>query len=192
GDNLEINADNGVVHLRNNWLKSGWVNSFSTGAVVNLGGNISGIFPGFVDAAGQNYELADASACVNAATSLPPAALPERALTNEYVKHLGSRARHDDGALDLGAYEFNPDSDSDGMPDAREILYFASLTNMSASSDSDSDRFLDWQEYRAGTNPTNPASLLRITGLAASDSANLAVWWPSASNRPYAILRGPT
>jgi hypothetical protein len=188
GGNLEINADSGVVYLRNNWLKSGWVNSFAAGIVSNSGGNISGTLPGFVDAAGQLYELLSTSVCINAATSLPSAAFPAYALTNEYVKHIASRARYADGSLDIGAFEFNPDTDFDGIPDLWELLFSRSLTNMNATSDIDNDRFLDRQECSAGTSPTNPNSRLIITALTPAGT-NLVLQWQSASNRLYSIQR---
>jgi hypothetical protein len=186
GDKLEINAANGRVNLRNNWIKTGWVNSFASGVVSNLGGNISGTSPGFVNATGQVYELVSTSACVNVATSLPPAALPAHNITNEYVKHRSVRFRYSDGALDMGAYEFNPDVDYDGMPDDWERIYFTSLTNMTATSDTDGDRFPDWQEYVAGTLPTNPGSRLVVTGVK-SARTNLVLTWQSVSNRQYSI-----
>lgn len=188
GDKLEINAANGRVNLRNNWIKSGWFNSFASGAVSNLGGNISGTVPGFADFTNQVFELASTSVCVNVATSLPPAVLPAHNITNEYVKHRGTRFRYSDGALDMGAYEFNPDTDFDGMPDNWERIYFSSLTNMTATSDTDGDRFPDWQEYVAGTLPTNPGSRLVVTGVMPAGT-NLALRWQIVSNRMYSIAR---
>jgi hypothetical protein len=187
GDNLEINGSLGLVNLRNNWIKSGWVNSFASGAVNNLGGNISGTVPGFADFANQVFELVQTSVCVNVATSLPPAVLPAHNITNEYVKHRAVRFRYSDGVLDMGAYEFNPDVDYDGMPDDWERIYFSSLTNMTASSDNDNDQFLDWQEYVAGTIPTNSGSRLVITGVVLAGT-NLALTWQSVSNRQYSIV----
>jgi hypothetical protein len=189
GNNLAITADSGVVNLRNNWLKAGWINSLTSGVVSNLGGNGSGSLPGFVDAGAQDYELMATSACVNMATSLPAAAWPEYAVTNEYVKHAGGRPRYSDGSLDAGAYEFNPDTDQDGMADAWELRYVASLTNLNAASDWDGDGFHDWQEYRAGTDPTDAGSRLILTGInqVPAGASDMVIEWQSASNRIYRI-----
>lgn len=97
----------GVLHLQNNWLKSGWVASHSglTGTIFNDGGNLSGDSPGFVDAGQQDYHLLRQSPCLNAGVVPPAAAL---ALNRQYVKHRRSQARPQDGRLDLGAFEFSP------------------------------------------------------------------------------------
>jgi hypothetical protein len=57
----------------------------------------------------------------------------------------------------------NPDSDGDGMPDAWELLYFGDPTNGVAGAHGDSDGASNLEEYYAGTNPTNPASVLKAT-----------------------------
>jgi hypothetical protein len=106
-------------------------------------------------------------------------------VTNEYVKHQGWRIRLEDGSLDIGAYEYDPDSDDDGIPDSWELQYFGSLTNMDGTSDSDGDGLLDWQEHRAGTEPTNSASSFRLTGLEGGGSVLLT--WDSVSDRVYSV-----
>ncbi len=111
GENLEILADaGGTVNLRHNWLKSGWVhNHFGTDGTVNdLGGNLSGASPEFIDFAGQNFELARTSVCVNAGTTLHVDASGGHDVTKEYVRHMRSRPRPDNGLLDIGAYEVAP------------------------------------------------------------------------------------
>lgn len=104
GDHLALVDSAGVLHLKNNWLKSGWVASHSglTGTISNDGGNLTGDSPGFLDAANQDYHLVRQSACVNAGTALDPAAY---AVTYQYVKHRLSELRPSVGKLDLGAFE---------------------------------------------------------------------------------------
>jgi len=78
------------------------------------------------------------------------------------------------------------DSDGDGLPDDWELGYFPSLTNATATSDSDHDGFSDLQEYMADTNPTNGQSRLAFT--AASDVAGanaFVVRWQSVTSRWY-------
>ena len=94
----------GVLHLKNNWLKSGWVNSHGglTGTIYNDGGNLSGDSPGFADAANQDFHLLSRSPCVNTGAALRPEAY---AAAFQYVKHRLSEPRPGNGKPDLGAFE---------------------------------------------------------------------------------------
>jgi hypothetical protein len=55
-----------------------------------------------------------------------------------------------------------PDGDGDGLADAWEIAYFGSTNAGNATLDSDGDLMTNADEYRAGTNPTNALSLLKV------------------------------
>jgi hypothetical protein len=55
-----------------------------------------------------------------------------------------------------------PDTDGDGIPDAWELAYFGNITNAVAGADADGDGMSNLDEYRAGTNPTNALSVLKI------------------------------
>lgn len=56
-----------------------------------------------------------------------------------------------------------PDTDGDGIPDTWENQYGLNHTNaMDRTADADLDGMLNWQEYVAGTDPTNSSSYLRI------------------------------
>jgi subtilisin-like proprotein convertase family protein len=81
------------------------------------------------------------------------------------------------------------DSDGDGIDDAWELQFFSSLTNVNASSDWDGDFFLDIDEFRAGTIPTNAASLLRFESVAAGGATNFIIRWQSVSSKIYRIGR---
>ena len=81
------------------------------------------------------------------------------------------------------------DTDGDGIPDAWELTYFPSLTNVSANSDWDQDGFLDIHEYLAGSVPTNGASLLEATATSAGSAGGFVVTWQSASNKSYTLAR---
>ena len=56
------------------------------------------------------------------------------------------------------------DADGDGLPDWWEIQHFGNLSNNS-NGDFDGDGFSNWAELMADTNPTDPNSYLRITGI---------------------------
>ena len=56
------------------------------------------------------------------------------------------------------------------------------------TNDADHDGSLNWQEYIAGTDPTNRLSVLCVTNLRRSES-EFVLYWPSASNRTYGVDR---
>jgi len=60
--------------------------------------------------------------------------------------------------------------------------------NTDAVADADHDGLLTWQEYIAGTNPTNSTSCLRITGGSAT-SQGAVIRWSSSSNKLYNLSR---
>ena len=108
GDRLAMLDSAGTLELRANWFKTGYVDSHSglTGTITTPVPNVTGAAPGFVDEAGQDFHLVAASACRNAATSLNPAVLPANDVVRQYVEHQLDEPRPNDGALDIGAYEF--------------------------------------------------------------------------------------
>lgn len=83
------------------------------------------------------------------------------------------------------------DSDSDGLPDSFEAQYaFLSSTNAAdAQLDYDRDGLSNLAEYLAGTAPNNPASYLRLTGIASSGTNGVLVTWGSATNKLYTLQR---
>lgn len=80
------------------------------------------------------------------------------------------------------------DQDHDGMPDAWEKTYFGS-TNQPASGpggDYDHDGVSNIDEFRAGTDPTNPNSCLRVTDIL-RPGGHEAVSWGAAPYRSYSV-----
>jgi subtilisin family serine protease len=73
------------------------------------------------------------------------------------------------------------DSDANGLPDVWELQFFGSL-QQSAAADPDGDRLSNAQELAAGTDPSDPASVLRL--LSAQP-----VRWLSAPSRRYRVER---
>ncbi len=107
GSRLAMLDETGVLTLRNNWTKPGWVDSHGTlsGTIDDDGSGVTGSSPGFVDEAAQDYHLASGSGALDSATTLHPDVLPEHPLDREYVRHLLDEPRPVDGALDIGAFE---------------------------------------------------------------------------------------
>jgi uncharacterized repeat protein (TIGR03806 family) len=67
------------------------------------------------------------------------------------------------------------DEDGDGLPDKWELAWAASLTTLSGAADSDGDGMTDAAEREAGTNPTDPSSLLLALGLTPGPSGTSAI-----------------
>jgi hypothetical protein len=78
------------------------------------------------------------------------------------------------------------DTDGDGLPDDWETAYgFRPLDGGDRFSDSDGDGLLNWEEYVAGTDPTNAFSNLKIDILNVGGTARLTFY--AVSNRTYTV-----
>src|ERR1039458_7653365 len=82
---------------------------------------------------------------------------------------------------------------NDGIPDSWRLRYFGTVNNIlsQAAADADGDGASNWQEYIAGTDPTNPKSVLRASTdqAAAQHSQDCVVHWPSVAGKRYLIER---
>jgi hypothetical protein len=108
GNTVSLVDADGVLNMTHNWFKPGFVNTFGTltGTVNNDGTSVTGSSPGFVNEAGQDYNLAAASTCINAGTVLHSVVVAtSNEVVRQYVKHQSSQARPTNGMLDIGAYE---------------------------------------------------------------------------------------
>ena len=72
------------------------------------------------------------------------------------------------------------DTDGDQMPDAWEMAYFGSLEQILP--DWDDDGFSNLEEYIAGTDPTNPASVFII-----EDMMVPTLYWTAVPGRTYSV-----
>jgi hypothetical protein len=139
------------------------------------GGNITND-PAFVNPGGGNYRLQTNSPCINSGN-------------NGYVAtttDLDGNPRIVGGTVDIGAYEFQTPT---------SIISYAWLqqyglpTDGSADfTDPDGDGMNNWQEWIAGTDPTNAQSVLRIVQISAGASGT-TLTWQSSSSRTYFIQR---
>lgn len=111
---LHMLSDAGTIDLQNNWLKTGWKvkGLASSPAVVNdLGGNITGTNPGFVNAvatAAADYRLLSTSPCLDRAGANNPLLPASFGAVKEYVPITYGRGRLKNGLPDLGAFEYLP------------------------------------------------------------------------------------
>lgn len=83
------------------------------------------------------------------------------------------------------------DTDSDGMPDSWENRYYGGTTNANPAGNSDGDPFSNYEEYLAGTNPTNSGSFFEITGFNAQSGMYQVVWMggTNGATSPYGIFQ---
>ncbi|MGA2247658.1 MAG: thrombospondin type 3 repeat-containing protein [Verrucomicrobiota bacterium] len=126
--------------------------------------------PSFVDCANGDYHLQSNSPCINSGRN--PASIQT---------DLDGNPRTIDGFVDIGAYEYQA---------ASSILpfYFAQQYGLSVDGtiDSDGDGMDNFQEAEAGTNPTNAASVLRMTSISNSISG-ATVTWQCVNSRNYSL-----
>jgi hypothetical protein len=83
----------------------------------------------------------------------------------------------------------NPDTDGDGMPNAYENQYAPTLNpNVNdAGLDPDGDGMTNFQEYQAGTNPTQVGSALRIISIESTGPSTVRLSFLAVSNRSYRL-----
>ncbi|MEI6892436.1 MAG: thrombospondin type 3 repeat-containing protein [Pontiella sp.] len=78
------------------------------------------------------------------------------------------------------------DETSNGTPYSWLLEY--GLTEADDHLDTDGDGLLTWEEYIAGTNPTNAASVLIITSNQRLDNGDYVVTWQSVEGKSYSVI----
>jgi parallel beta-helix repeat protein len=132
----------------------------------------------FVNLAAGNLRLQSASPCINSGD-------------NAFISgptDLDDNTRVVHGTVDMGAYEFQ----GVGSVISYAWLQEYGLTTDGSADflDSDHDGLNNWQEWLAGTNPTNASSELKITSTTATvNPAGLVVTWQSQNTRKYYLQR---
>jgi len=154
------------------------LNNSCTSPALFGAGNITNT-PMFVDADAGNYRLQINSPCIDAGNHTFIVGISGSV-------DLDGRYRGVGAEIDIGAYEFQPGVSGEfigwlsgnGLPTDGSADY----------SDSDSDRMNNWQEWIAGTVPTDAVSALRLLTPTPVASGTI-VSWQSVSNRTYFLER---
>jgi sugar lactone lactonase YvrE len=85
---------------------------------------------------------------------------------------------------------------NDGIPDSWRLRYFGTVSNLlsQASADADGDGADNWDEYLAGTDPTDPKSCLRLSGIQtlSSPGPDCVLRWPSVAGKQYVLESSAT
>lgn len=108
GRYLALTNSAGVINMRNNWLKQGWVNSHSglTGQINDDGATLTGDDPGFIDIETMELHLNSSSPCIDAGGQLPDIIQENYPLLYQYLKHRNGEVRPVDETIDIGAFEY--------------------------------------------------------------------------------------
>jgi hypothetical protein len=141
------------------------------------GGNITNE-PAFMNLASGDFHLQSDSPCINAGK-------------NSYVtctNDFDGNPRVKGGTVDIGAYEYQTPTSVLSYAWAQQ---YGLPTGGSADNlDSDGDGLNNWQEWTAGTVPTNATSVLKVlTPPATNNSSGIAISWQSVTNVTYFLDR---
>ena len=136
--------------------------------------DISGANPLFVNPAGGDFHLSSNSPCINAGTNALVIGTHD----------LDGNPRIAGGTVDIGAYEFQ--SPSSILSYAWAQQYGLATDGLEDNADADGDGMSNWQEWKAGTIPTNVASVLLMAATSNSISG-VTVTWQSVSGVTYYI-----
>ncbi|MCW1914682.1 type VI secretion system tube protein Hcp [Luteolibacter sp. GHJ8] len=83
----------------------------------------------------------------------------------------------------------NPDSDSDGIPDAWEATYGLSIGTNDANADPDGDGLTNREEYLLGTHPKSGASFFKANVVLGNGNAQVS--WNAKAGATYVVEWSP-
>lgn len=179
GGTYGCTLDNCVIYYNDastssNYDSSDALNSCCTMPLPISGTEVITNAPFFVNQTGGDFHLQSNSPCINAGN-------------NVYVtitSDLDGNPRIVGGTVDIGAYECQTPVSMISYAWLQQ--YDLPINTNSDSSDADGDGLNNWQEWIAGTNPTNALSVLKMTAASSTNNPpGLVVTWQSVSNITY-------
>jgi hypothetical protein len=132
--------------------------------------------PAFVNSEGGDFHLSLNSPCINAGNNSSVSS------TNDLDGH----PRIAGGTVDMGAYEFA--TPASVLSYAWALQYGLPVDGSADFADADGDGMNNWQEWLAGTIPTNAASCLQMLSTTNSVTGPM-VTWQSVSGKTYFMQR---
>jgi hypothetical protein len=134
--------------------------------------------PAFVDAAAGDFRLHSNSICINAGR-------------NSHVARpadLSGAPRIVGGTVDMGAYEHQAPSST--LSYAWAAQHGLPIDGSADHTDHDGDGMSNWAEWRSATNPTNAASVLKVSSVGTSSAgAGTLITWQSVGGVLYSVER---
>ena len=100
----------------------------------------------------------------------------------------GSSTVTNDSVTIVRAGSAAADTNNNGIPDELELLWFGQL--VPGTGDFDNDGATDWEEYMAGTSPTNSADTMVMEEIMASSNNNrrASMAWNAKPQRSYRVM----
>ncbi len=132
--------------------------------------------PLFVNQNAGNLHLQSTSPCINSGDNAAAPTLPD----------LDGHPRIVGGTVDVGAYEFQTPTSLISYLWLQQ--YGLPLNGSADFIDSDGDGMNNWQEWIAGTIPTDPLSVLKMSA-PAGNPAGFTLTWQSVGGKNYYVQR---
>jgi hypothetical protein len=172
-------AYNSIIYFNSaaigpNWTNTSLVNCCSTALPYNS--NFITNDPSFVNPAGGDYHLRSNSICINSGNNV---------WTTNSTDYDGN-PRIVAGLVDIGAYEYQ--GPGSVLPYAWLWQYGLTNNGSADNADTDHDGMSNYNEWRAGTIPTNAASVLALQSPVVV-ATNLTITWQSVSGHFYCVQR---
>jgi hypothetical protein len=164
-----------------NFIETPIGQSVAVGSPVTLSALVSGFPPPFT------FEWRLGAAVISTTTGQEPMSFysftaPINVTTVSYRVVAKNRAFPSGRVSGFAPITTLADTNSNGLPDTWETTYGTSLP----FEDVDGDGMLNWQEYRAGTDPTNALSNLKVTSMIGSN-LTVRLDFDAVSSKAYAV-----
>ncbi|HEU5397015.1 MAG TPA: choice-of-anchor Q domain-containing protein, partial [Verrucomicrobiae bacterium] len=141
--------------------------------------------PAFVDLAAGDLHLQSNSPCINSGSNFY---LTNNSESVVIATDFDGNPRVANSLVDVGPFESQLPGSI--LPYAWLLQYGLPIDGSADYVDSDRDGLNNWQEWIAGTDPTNSASVLAmVSAMPAPDYSSVTVSWQSVSGRSYFLQR---